>query len=672
MKNRSRHPKIHYWFWTENTLKNNEHRRILDTVAENSDFDTVAITSQGPGFLDLWDTSYKDKLADAADYAHKLGIKLYLQLFPKGFAFENSSVTVNDAASIAVEHEGVLDKNKKLVFTSVENWARMRKTSPAIGTELIFAVAFKKTADGFYEENSVVDVIKYAEITEKTPETLTFSFDIPSLDGYTVYALAAHYYKVADLFSDTAVGDYKEMMDNYADVHFDGFVVDEFKNMPILPPWQMDCFRGRIYGKSFDKYFYEHTGTDLKRTMFDMRYCPDGKDEIRIAAINRYFDTFRKSTVIVETAIAEYSRKTFGKNSFAGLHNTFHNDLDGDEIWTTCCNWWEVPRTYAQTDEDIAFPVRLGIACGCKENLIYDMYYTNEKEKFFVKCMKDAAFGGRIHYHSAGSDCFGINIGTKEFLGELKKYEDNVDLLNLFDPAMPDMSLLIVFGFPALYNWYPDHSARNAYDINGSLGILKKADKLWRSGVINALSTDDAIADGRITLDENNKFDYCNNKFDAMLYLYPQYSKSKTLGFLKHCAESGANIRVIGKIGRDFEGAPVDAKALERCTVSEDCDIVKEMGLRINDIPNGCRLADGSVVMSCYESVRYSKPQEAEFTINGKKYEVSYEGVFAMKTGRDGKIERLVSGKLDSLKENGRDILPEYRGCSVMYGIKQD
>lgn len=664
MKYKSRHPRIQYWFWNEDTLKNNNTHNILKTIAENSDFDTIAITSQGPGRIDFWDLSYKDIFADTVQYAHELGLKLVLQLWPKGCLGKNANVTEKDAAAVVMEHEGCVQDGKVMFRSKPKN---MRAgDAPAIKAELLYAVAFKKISEGFYEEDSCVDVLDRAKILYTSPESLAVSFDMPDLEGYSVYVLVAHYHRIADVFSERMINDYKEIMDYYQDVPFDGVVVDEFKGLMPSAQRELDgVFRGRIYGKAFDRFFCEHNGADLKRTMFEMRYCPVDKDHIRISAINKYFDTFRIATARVEKFVADYSKKIFGGDSFVGLHNTYHNRLDGDEIWTTGCNWWEVPKKYAQTDEDITFPVRLGIACQCEENIIYDMYYTHEKELFFEKCMRDAAFGCRIHYLASGSDFHGVNVGSKEFLSEVKKYEDNVELLNMFDPEMPKMSLLVVFGFPALYNWYPDYAARNNYDINGAVNILPRVDSLWKNGIINALSTDDAIGDGRITIDENNRFDYCGNKFDGLLYLYPEYSKEKTLSFLRDAVQKKTNIRMIGKVSRTFEGMPYDGEYFDRVTIHEDCDIQQEMNLCKNDILDGCRLTDGSVVISNYESLRDDVDCETEFEIKGNKYNVVFRGVFAIKVSDTGCVEKLAAGHLSELKQNGQAILQEYRGKHI-------
>ena len=665
MERRSRHPKINYWFWFDKTVESGSYRETLERIAKNSNFDTLTLTDRG---CDFWDPTHKKVFAELVSKAHELGLKIVLQIWPKSVLFTTASVDVADAGAMIVDKEATVT-NGKALLRSVSKWVRTVNITPEIGTELVKAYAFIKTADGRYDADTLVDVTDRAKTEYVAPNRLSVSFSLPEYEGYTVFAMFAHYHRVFDLFSGKLEGEYKEIMDYYADVPFDGIALDEFKGLSTAAPWTLeegDPFRGRVYGKHFSRYFKEKRQRELERTLFDMRYCPEGKDVVRITAINEYFDVFRRAPLFVEHFVTDYSKKLFGENAFLGFHNTFHNSFTNDELWADGCCWWETKRDYAQTDENMIFPVRLGLACQTKNAINYDMYYHKDRETFFEKAIKDAPYGGRIHYHAIDDgSTWGVDTGSAEFLADSLICEDNAELLNIFEPVMPVMPLLTVFGFPALCNWYPDESARNEFDTNGSLGIMEKANDMWKSGLFNALSTDDAIIDGRITLTDDGKFDYCGNKFEAMLFMAPEYSKPETVAFLKKAVDAGAKIRVIGTISKYFDGTEADGGFLSGVTVDYDCDIAKELSLELNDIAGGCRLTDGSVVMSSYDSVKTGKPHTARFSLNGDEYEVSYIGCFAMK--KDG--ESLVCGELADLKKNGKTYLPDVRGKNVTYNI---
>ena len=652
MKAYSRHPKIQYWFWEKGILQNKKYLKDIDNIASNSNFDTLIITNRGA--FDFWDLSYKPIFKEVVEYAHSKNIKVVLQLWEKGFMV-HSDVEVDNAVSIVTEYEGVI-KGGSITIRATGKGNRYPDFVPPIKSELLRVFAFKKYEDGYYDKETVRVITDESIVLHSAPDSLSFSYNLPELEGYTVYAMVSHYYRFPDLFSNSMVDYYKNFMDYYSDLPLDGIVVDEFKNIPIVPYWEDTVFRERIYGKHFDKYFKMETGHDLIDEMFKMRYCPIDEDNIRIKAINLYFKIFRESTSRVEKAIANYAKKVFGRDTFIGLHNTYHNTLQSDEIWATGCNWWEVPRKYAQTDEDITYPVRMGIGCQCEENLIYDMFYDARKERFFEKCIRDAKFGCRIHYHGINADEFGVDTGSKEFLSEITKYEEKIDLLNQFEPAMPKMELLVVFGFPALCNWYPDYDARNKMDINGKLNILQRVDELWKEGYFNALAPSDAIIDGRIVLN-NGKFDYCGHIFDKLLFLYPQYSQKEVIDFIEQAISNDYSIKIVGNLNKDFNGDEYDNKFHSGIFIEENDNVADELNLKKNIIENGCLLEDGSVVISDYNSILNNEFCEYEFKVNDNLCIATFKGALALKITENGEIEKLVAGNLKSLTINDEKIL---------------
>ena len=669
MLQRSRHPKINYWFWFDETFENQGYLKTLDRIAAQSRFDTLTLTDRGCGF---WDPIHKEHFRTLVNHAHDIGLKIVMQLWPQGAVDTNACfITSDEAAAIALDIETTV-QDGRAVLRSLDKWTRGGEKAPAIGSELLCAYAFQKAADGFYRRGSLTDVTDRIQTVYASPERVSAVIELPEYEGYTVFAVAAHYHRTADNFSDRALRDYKDIMDFYADVPFDGIALDEFKTLSSAASHTInkENFRGRMYGKSFARVFREQTGTELHRTLLDMRYCPEGEDEVRIAAINRYFEVWRHGPTRVEDFVCDYSRKLFGKDAFLGFHNTYHNGLTNDEIWNTGCNWWEVKRDYAQTDENMFFPVRMGLACRAREAIVYDMYYHKDKLTFFEKCMRDAALGSRIHYHAIddGSQ-WGLDTGSEAFLGEVAKYEEHAELLNLFEPTLPAMSLLCVFGFPAQLNWYPDESARAPFDVNKNLGILEKAQALWTAGYHNALAPDDAIVRGEITLDTDGRFDYCGHKFDSLLFLYPEYAKPETVAFLKQAVDANARLKVMGTLTRDFDGKAVDGSFLDKVAASDALAAAEALGAVKNDVAHGCRLADGSVVISHYESVRDDAPCTALFTLDGAQIEATFIGSFAIKTDGRGAVEKLVSGKLLSLKRDGDDWLPALRGEHVCFGI---
>ena len=261
-------------------------------------------------------------------------------------------------------------------------------------------------------------------------------------------------------------------------------------------------FNGHFAGRAFSSRFEKTTGLELTDTLFATRYAPAGHPEVRIRAIDEYWDFQRKAPLQIEQEFFDYSRQVFGDKNFAGIHNTFHNHLTNDEVWATGLNWWTIPRQFGMSDEDLSLPLRMGLLVSHPGNIMYDQFYGWDIHRFATKALNDARFDARLHYHGYNdTGRWGTDLSMQPFLSSQNPVERKIRLLNHFDPAAPKLPLLIVFGMPALLNWYPDHDARNLFDINGSLHIEEQAIAVWDAGYRCAVVPSDLIDNGSLKLD---------------------------------------------------------------------------------------------------------------------------------------------------------------------------
>ena len=261
----------------------------------------------------------------------------------------------------------------------------------------------------------------------------------------------------------------------------------------------------------------------------------------------------------IEQEFYRYSRQIFGVNNFAGIHDTFHNHLTNDEVWATGINWWTIPRQYGMSDEDLSLPLRMGLLISHPGAIMYDQFYGFDLERFAAKAMNDARFNARLHYHGYNdTGRWGADLSSAAFLAKINPVERKIRLLNQFDPAAPKLPLLVVFGMPALLNWYPDEATRNEFDVNGSLHIEEKVRAIWDAGYRCAVVPSDLIDNGELKLDLSNHPVLNGHTFQAIVYLYPQYAKRTTLDFLdKFAISHGGALMLEGEATNDFEGAPV-------------------------------------------------------------------------------------------------------------------
>lgn len=80
---KSRHPHIIYWFWGDGILENEKYLRDIDIVSNDGTFNTMVLSARDG--MDFWLSSLYPFFEKAVAYAHEKGIKIVLQLWPKGF-----------------------------------------------------------------------------------------------------------------------------------------------------------------------------------------------------------------------------------------------------------------------------------------------------------------------------------------------------------------------------------------------------------------------------------------------------------------------------------------------------------------------------------------------------------------------------------------------------------
>lgn len=659
------HPELVYWFWQSNTLAHAQYLQDVQQLAGDSPFTLAFLTERGVDFYDY--ALMHDVFAQTVRAAHARHLKIGLQLWDFWSLMRQDDATrkarppLSPDQSLALITEGEVTLNSAghadYHVTSTE--ARDRRPYQS---EVLKVYAFRKTAAGGYEENSLHDITASARTIQADPASVTLAIDAPAtLAGDTAYVLAVHYFDYPDLFNDVMADTFRDALRHYADIPFDGTALDEFGYL-MIRPWRSDPFRGRFYGRAFAGEFARRYGVSLEQTLLDMRYAPAGKPEVRAGAINHYFDVLRDGPLRVEQAFYTMSREIFGPDTFAGIHDTYHNSMGSDDLWRVGFNWWSVPRAYGQSDEDWPLPERMGLLVAHSQPVMFDQYYNPDLNRFLKKAFRDARYGGRIHYH-AWNDTgkWGLNLADATNLTVIRGVEDKIRLLNQFNPAAPKLPVLMVFGMPALINWFPEAAARSLWDINGKLGIEQKAQAVWNAGYPCALLPSDLIDHGQITLDPENHPVINGHRFDALIYLYPQYAKATTLNFLEQFTRQGGRLMLAGTATSDFDGHDIRQRfqaIAARATVDQfDVAAVARLGVSTNALAHGALMEDGSVVFADFDSWWTRQPQAFAVKLSGHDFSGSYTGVCALQAGPDGLLEKMACGGFSELRRDGKVIL---------------
>lgn len=651
------HPQVAYWFFAANMMDEKTWMRKIDSFARYSKYTLIFLTERnGCNFYDI--ATMHPVFAKLVKYAHGKGLQIGLQIWKRDFdtRIENTERLIQDG-------EVTLDAAGSASYRVAAKGSRDMKS--ILRSELFKIYAFRKTGDGFYDLASLKDITSFAK-SDTTKETVSVSINAGTLlKGYTAFIMTQHYYNSCSNYSeqvkDMLLGAFKA----YADIPFDAIGIDEYKSLRIVQQKVLesakDVFRERLYSIGMGKKISAQSGKEPARFLLDMRYAPEGRPEIRMKAINQYMQLVRFATLPVETAMYDLGKKMYGKNTFIGLHNTFHNNLDKDEVWQTGVTWWSIKRDYGHTDEETATPIQVGIGMSYPKNAMYNMYYGKDLTRIWTKALTDLRYGIRTHYHAANDvQGWGVSIDDPAALAKINKVENAARLLNHFNPPFPQIRLLVVYGMEAMYNWYPDLSRRGMYDINDKLEMEKKSVALWQKGYLNASVPTDLIEDGRLHLNATGKPELNGYTFDAVILLNPQYAKPATTRFFKDYVQKGGKLLLEGNATHDFMGKDITAawkQIADRATaIGYSLENVARLGIPANKLEDGVVNEEGSFTFTNTASLDSDQPAVFRFEYKGNLYTGQYKGLAAVKLDAKGNLQKLAATGFSYLQKNGKEI----------------
>jgi len=662
-------PELLYWFINPKELADENYVHDLEQVAADGTFDFVFLTARnGADFYDY--AKMHPVLQDLVSRAHAKGIRVGLQLWAK-----STGMAPDQLQGIVTEKELTLDAQGRADCVSRMRGVRMSKPvehmdepgdahpqTAAVRSELLRVYAFRKTAEGVYVPGSVVDLT--AKALSNSPDKASVSVQIDggaALAGYTVYVMTLHYTAFPDMFSSFMPDAFRATFEAYKDIGFDGSALDEFRYLTIGRGTKED-FRERMYSPNMAKYFQEHTGKELARTLFDMRYAPADDPAPRVWAIDHYFDTLRQGPLRVEQQFAADTTAIFGPKAFHGIHDTFHNSLDSDEVWQTGVNWWAIPRDYGQTDEHTPMTTRLGIGMAHEKPVEYNQFYTKTVHPFLEEGMEDARYNVRVHYHALNdAQGWGLDLRNVELRKGIAAVEDKVRLLNQFDAPRPAMNVLYIFGFPSLTNWLQPGGVRNEWDVNGALHAEEKAVEGWKAGYRGPLAPSYLIDDGKITADGKGGVLYGGHRFTAVVYLGPEYATETALQLMERFTAGGGKLLLDGTADRDVDGrsigprfAKVEAKAVG---TKFDVDAMAKLGAPKLGMEDGALYEDGSVVLTDLDSLLTGTPKAFSVRMGAHTMSGSYVGLLALRTDAAGNVVKLAGGGVKEIDRDGTPIV---------------
>lgn len=660
----SNHPQIAYWFLMPGILENGQYLKDLDQMAEKNPFDFIYLDARnGSSFSDVekMHPILEKIVAKAHEHNIRVGYRTHVDI--------KNPVPDEVAERFIAGTETKLDRNGN---GSCRLNAKFVRSRSSYKKELYKVWVFRKTADGFYDPSTLHEISE-CEFTVKEEEILVSIRAGDRYKGYSAYVMAGFYYRSNNNFCQEAIEGTTKFIEHYKDIPFDGVMLDEYGNAKIIPPWQLKFkfggYRMSLCSVPMAKELEVRTGEPAAKTLFHLRYAPSGKPEIRMRAINIYMDLMREGSLRVENTMYKKAKETYGQSCFIAAHNTFHNSLINDEIWATGLKWWSIPREYGFTDEKTPTPTQMGIAMSYPAKAMYNMYYDSKITRFSKKTFTDLRYGIRTFYHAFNDKQWGMGLEMPEAINAINPVERCTRLMNIFNPSLPEIRLLVIFGNEALQNWYPNKSQRGRYDINDKLKIEEKALKIWKAGYRNALVPTDLISSGKLTLDASHRPILCGHQFDAILFMYPQYAKESTLKFIEEYVGNGGKLMLEGTATNDFNGSDITSriqKIEELATVKGfSVNRLSELGLTRNAVKGGCKNEDGSFVFTDITSLRKSRTVPFKVTIGRDEYAGDYTGFAAIAAEPRNGLHKLACAGFSELKKNGITILKLERPADI-------
>jgi len=529
--NNSNHPQIAYWFLTPEILVNDKYLTDLDYMIDHTLFNFIFLDARNGCSFDNVEVMHP-VMEKIVALAHKRNIKIGYRAQVKGDKQEHEESTERFIA----EAETTLDRSGN---GNCSLNAEFVRSSGSHRKDVYKVFLFKKTADGFYDPASCRETADYTFSVKDQTVNVNIKAG-KEMSGYTAYVMAQFYYSKLSNHSPEAAEGVIRFINTYADIPFDGVMLDEYGNAQIIPPWKMMFKWGNYLLRSFSlpmaRELESRTAIPAFQTLFDMRYAPAGKPDVRIKAINA-----------------------------------------------------------------------------------------------------------------------------------INPVENCARLMNRFNPSLPEIKLLVIFGNEALQNWYPDKADRGSYDINDRLKIEEKSVKIWEAGFLNALVPTDLISGGKLRLDSVGKPVLCGHKFDAIVFLYPQYSKESTLKFLEEYVNKGGKLMMAGAAAYDFNGNDISVRIrsiYEMAIIKEfSVNRIPELGLTRNVLAGGCKNEDGSYVFTDISSLRNNRPKIFKLSFGQDIYSGDYSGFSAILADPLLGLQKLACAGFSELKKNGVTILKlEYPG----------
>lgn len=670
---------ILYWKWDDEDFIDGKYLRGIDDIARRSVFDTiyVALTWCRPT---LNEPAGHEAIAAAAKRAHSHGIDFMFDIDVRPARREFFRRYPDRMLGMIGTIEVVLDsRGSASGETATGPSGDHYGVYHPVGARLVRAYAFREQGAGL-ERDSITDITASCALKQLEPDRVRVNITCgPNMAEMRALAFVAFEYDYPDIFSNELIDFHSELLDMYADVPLDGVTIDEWGAFPYPDFDFSGAWRRPWYSESLARRYERKTGRDIVLDFLYTRIPPAGDSAAQINAINDYYALLRETNVEIERFFYDSVKRIWGQDTFVGVHPTWfaiEELANTPEIWKNGIDWWDVPRDFGQTDEIMLYPVRTALAHKCGGAVFFNMWYgmgTGNVKTFWSEAWENLRWGGRTHtlsYECKAETSAVTELAPPGLLESVSEIEELVALANLFQRAAVKSNVLVVMGYPAVINWTVNVEDGVHWDIRRGAFVdcFHVANEVFKAGYVCDLVPSYEIDDGDLRFADGH-LTYGTETYDALIYVRPEFSTPASLNFLESLlTDAGFPVALLGVCDLDSTGADAsmrfnklaDAVALHLDAIDprEVIAVLDCWGIKRNDIPDGSRLQDGSVIICNRGPVHRGNALRLEnVTVNGHKVDALCQDAFGIKLDEDGAIQRLFAGGLSEVRVDGNLVL---------------
>ncbi|MCE5198331.1 MAG: hypothetical protein ABFD54_13480 [Armatimonadota bacterium] len=666
---------ILYWKWDDSDFDNETYISKIDDIASRSAFDTllVSFTWCNPK---LNEKAGHDAIVAVADRLHSHDMKFLFDIDVRPVRsdflsrYPNRRLGMVNAIEVDLDNTGHAS-GMAATSPSGDHYGEYCPANPRLLRAYTYSLG-----DGGYVTSSLTDITNLCSLDETASNQVEVRFDCGhEYAGKKALSFVVFDYSYPDIFCDELESFHQELLNMYADVHLDGVTIDEWGAFPQPNFDFAQAWRKPWYSESFANSYKAITGRDLILDFFNILLPPAGDPAAQLRAINGYYDVFRQRNIDIEQLFYDSVKRIWGPDAFVGVHPTWYaidKVANTPEIWKNALDWWDVKRDYGQTDELVTYAVRTALAHKCGGAVFYNMWYgmgVTEASNFWAEAWENLRWGGRTHtlsYECKAETNVVLELAKPGLLESVSDIEELVALANLFQRTAVKSNVAVIMGYPAMVNWTLNVRDGKTWDMNSNVLCdgFRIAEDLFQDGWICDLIPSYEIYDKDLQIKDGN-LTYGTESYDAVVFVQPEFSKTSTLQFLDDLTSSRLPLIILGNCRENWNG--VDASDwFNKITAHADMSLsdvdsssvinkLRELGIAQNDVRNGSRFQDGSVIICNQGPVHRGHSLTINgVLVDGHRVDAVCEDAFGIALGDDGGIERLFAGNLSEVRIDGQ------------------